>query len=127
MSKQEELLRDYRPPVHVAPLDPELKRKVRREEEQTGRYKALRRRLRVGGGFVVLCSFRLPGVSIVDREACTYMYVHLGPPSYIWEARVAHALLSSATAQARLLSGLVFEQSTVATIPVCEPGDRGRS
>ena len=29
MSKQEELLRDYRPPVHVAPLDPELKRKVR--------------------------------------------------------------------------------------------------
>ena len=29
VSKQEELLRDYRPPVHVAPLDPELKRKVR--------------------------------------------------------------------------------------------------
>jgi len=26
--KQEELLRDYRPPVHVAPLDPELKRKA---------------------------------------------------------------------------------------------------
>ncbi|CBJ48290.1 conserved unknown protein [Ectocarpus siliculosus] len=32
VSKQEELLRDYRPPVHVAPLDPELKRKRRRRD-----------------------------------------------------------------------------------------------
>lgn len=32
VSKQEELLRDYRPQVHVAPLDPELKRKVRKEQ-----------------------------------------------------------------------------------------------
>eukprot|EP00903_Cladosiphon_okamuranus_P005578 g5552.t1 len=30
--KQEELLRDYRPPVHVAPLDPELRRKRRRRD-----------------------------------------------------------------------------------------------
>ena len=35
MSKQEELLRDYRPTVHVAPLDPELKRKVRRRREKS--------------------------------------------------------------------------------------------
>eukprot|EP00752_Nemacystus_decipiens_P016304 g14580.t1 len=32
VSKQEDLLRDYRPPVHVAPLDPELKRKRRRRD-----------------------------------------------------------------------------------------------
>lgn len=37
VAKQEELLRDYRPPVHVAPLDPELKRKVYyREGEEQG-------------------------------------------------------------------------------------------
>lgn len=35
VSKQEDLLRDYRPPVHVAPLDPELKRKVRRDTSRT--------------------------------------------------------------------------------------------
>ena len=36
VSKQEELLRDYRPPVHVAPLDPELRRKVRRCRQTGG-------------------------------------------------------------------------------------------
>lgn len=36
VSKQEELLRNYRPPVQVTPLDPELKRKVRIGDRNAG-------------------------------------------------------------------------------------------